>query len=265
MSPDEVMAMLVCGAIAAFGWSRWYWRTAMATTLGSTHSVRLPVYMTPLVCAVLLYLILRHFASEDVRDSAVYLAFYEIMGAAWLMLSVAILPVLGISVRDDAVERRNPAAVYATTGGMLGFTLCFAGANIGDGPGWWVVVFCGALASCALLGLWALIEVWTDLADSVTVERDEATGLRIGAFLLAAGAILGRSVAGNWTSAAAAVSDFASLAWLALPLTATALILERLLEPNQSRRGLSSLTYGVLPAVAFVAYAALALWGIGWW
>ena len=33
------------------------------------------------------------------------------------------------------------AAVPAVVGALVGVTFCYAGGNIGDGPGWWVVVF----------------------------------------------------------------------------------------------------------------------------
>ena len=43
--------------------------------------------------------------AADVRDSPTYLVFYLLMGAAWLRCSVWLIPLAGMSVRFDALER----------------------------------------------------------------------------------------------------------------------------------------------------------------
>ena len=98
--------------------------------------------LTPLVAAALLLAVLRYAASYDVRDDPAYLALYLILGAAWVGVSIRWLAVTGISTSDDVVERANGSASLAVAGAIIGITLAYAGGNIGDGPGWWVVVFC---------------------------------------------------------------------------------------------------------------------------
>ena len=46
---------------------------------------------------------------------------------------------------------------------MLGVTLCYAGGNIGNGPGWWVVVFSAGLSTVALFAAWMVLDTgaWT--------------------------------------------------------------------------------------------------------
>jgi hypothetical protein len=106
--------------------------------------------------------------------------------------------------------------------------LCFAGANIGNGPGWWVVVFSATLSTGGFFLLWAVVEWLTGVSEMVTVERTSGSGLRLGGFLAGAGIVLGRAVAGDWVSAEATVRDFVVVAWFVLPLAAVAVILERL-------------------------------------
>ena len=48
----------------------------------------------------------------------------------------------------------NAAAAMATAGATIGVTLSYAGGNIGDGPGWWVVVFSAAIATAGLFACW---------------------------------------------------------------------------------------------------------------
>jgi uncharacterized membrane protein YjfL (UPF0719 family) len=122
-----------------------------------------------------------------VRDDPRYLLFYFFPGAMWVSVAVRCLPLVGLSARDDVVERGNSSAALAIAGAILAITLCFAGGNIGDGPGWWVVVFSAGLATVALLLSWLVLETVARVADVVTIERDEAAGLRLGGWLIACG------------------------------------------------------------------------------
>jgi uncharacterized membrane protein YjfL (UPF0719 family) len=169
---------------------------------------------------------------------------------------------LGIIPRDDAVERRNLAAAIAISGAMLGILLCFAGGNIGDGPGWWVVVFCALLSTAALFVAWTILEMATRVSEVITVDRDTSAGMRLAAFLTACGLILGRAVAGDWLSTEATLRDFLQTAWPVLPLLIVAIVLERVLRPNRENPVRASLTAGLIPAALYVAAAAYYV--LGW-
>ncbi len=226
MSGDEVMVFIVSIVAAASAWYRWYCAT-LVRTLGVRSASRSIFGVGPVVCMVLLYVILRLWAADDVRNSGTYMMFYMVAGAAWVGLIAPLGCFLGISPRDDAVERQNLAAALATAGALAGITFCFAGGNVGNGPGWWVVVFSAGLATVGFFGLWALVEGLTGISELVTVERAGGAGLRLGGFLAGTGMILGRAVAGDWVSAEATIRDFAAVAWLALPLAGAAIIIER--------------------------------------
>ena len=54
---------------------------------------------------------------------------------------------------DADIVLDNKAAVFPAAGGFVGVTLIYAGANTGDGPGWWVVLFAAGLGLITWLGL----------------------------------------------------------------------------------------------------------------
>jgi uncharacterized membrane protein YjfL (UPF0719 family) len=228
MSEDETMVLIVALIMAVITWFKWY-RMVSVKTLIIRNASRFIFVALPVICVALLYLILRKYAADDVRDSGIYLLFYMALGVAWVGLSSTACSFIGICPRDDVVERQNMAAAFATTGALLGITLCFGGGNIGNGPGWWVVIFSGLLSTATFFALWGMFEYFTNISESVTVERDSGAGLRLGGLLCGMGLILGRAVAGDWVSTGATVMDFMAVGWVALPLAGAAAVIERLM------------------------------------
>lgn len=255
MSGDEVFALMLAGGLALWTWLRWYVNTVSVSRLGAPAPGKVAISWWPLVCAGVLFVVLKTASSFDVRNNVVYLIFYMVLGAGWLGVILKLLPVAGISPRDDILERGNGAAVPPVAGALLGFTLCFAGGNVGDGPGWWVVVFSALTASATLAVLWLLFDRWTGVSETITVERDAAAGLRLGALLSAAGLILGRAVAGDWVSPMATWRDFVILGWPVVVLFATATVVERSLRPTHDNPSRRLATAGIAPAALFLAAA----------
>ena len=256
MSGDEVIVALGSALFALFVWGRWMIGPMRLRRLGAPATGSRLLTVAPLLCLVLLFAVLQTLASHDVRDDPRYLVMYLALGAAWLAVAMMLMPVLGLSVRDDVLERGNPAAAYAVFGALLGITLAFAGGNIGDGPGWWVVVFSAILATAALYVMWALLERFADVSEQVTVERDAAAGVRLAGFLAGCGLILGRAVAGDWVSTSATVADFARVATPALGLLLIAIPLERLARCTPQHPVRPVVTWGFGPALLYVALAA---------
>jgi hypothetical protein len=156
MSGDEVLVLLTGSVVGLICWGIWLYRTQSVHDLYGSWRERLMLMVTPAACAMLLWIILKLYAAEDVRHAGEYLLMYSAMGAGWVgILALYFFPYFGFHYLDDAVERANPAATAAICGALIGFTFAFAGGNIGDGPGWWVVVFSSGLAdgdSGGLLG-----------------------------------------------------------------------------------------------------------------
>jgi len=248
MSGDEIAVLFISTAIGIWTWLRWY-RAAFVKMLIVRNPSRVIFMAAPIACAAILFIVLRLWAANDVRDSSVYLFFYMVMGVAWVGASCRIFEFVGICPRDDTVERQNMAAAFASAGALIAVTSCLAGANVGNGPGWWVVVFSTLLSTIAFFVLWACFEWATDVSESVTVERDNGAGLRLGGFLCGTGIILGRSVTGDWISAGATVRDFIAVGWPALPLAVAGAVAERSFRPYPSRQTASMQASLVLAGV----------------
>jgi hypothetical protein len=140
----------------------------------------------------------------------------------------------------------------------LGVTFCYIGSNIGEGPGFYVVIFCAALATLSFLALWWLLALLTQIDYTVTVDRDPAAGLRLGGFLVAAGLILGRAAAGNWISYQAASTDMLVYGLpAAVVLLIVAIVVERFTRPTVERPAPVPLLLGLAPMLFYILAAAV--------
>ena len=263
MSGDEVATLILSAIVALVSWAAFYIGPTFVIHVGRRPAGSRLMRLAPILAAALLWVVLRNASSLDVRDDPRYLTFYLVLGAAWVGVWIRCLAITGISMRDDVVERSNGSASIAITGAMLGITLCYAGGNIGNGPGWWVVVFSAGLACVALFAAWMVLEAVSAVSDTVTVERDPSGGLRLAGFLVACGLILGRSVAGDWVSAEATVRDFALAAWPVVLLVVVAAIVERLARPTTASPRPALVPYGIFPALLYIGAAAYQVMRLG--
>ncbi len=256
MSGDEVLVLVVSVIVACVLWGKSIYEI-FQVRYHRAPFLRAASCGVLLLCGFTLHYVLRRYASHDVRDSTTYTTFYMVMGAAWIGAAIRIWQMLGISMRDDLLESENSAAAFAIFGALTALTFCFAGGNVGDGPGWWVVVFAALLSTGALFVSWCVLDRIAGVGEAITVDRDAASALRVAGYLIGSGAILGRAVAGNWVSAGATVADFAVLGWPALVVLVVAVILEKVLGPNARAPQRSALIFG-LPV--FLAVLAASAW-----
>jgi hypothetical protein len=266
MSEGETMMLVLSSVVSLLTWFHWLRQTTAAAPRSSRLQHRWPLLLYPALSAAALFGVLRFFSSHDVRSDFLYTGFYLMMGAAWVGLAASwFLPFFGLSARDDVIERANPGAAHAIGGALLGVALCYAGGNIGDGPGWWVVVFAAFLATATFFVFWASLDKATGLADTVTIERDPAAGIRLAGIFIAAGLILGRAVAGNWESGISTLVDFGVVGWPVLVLWVAAAVLENQLRPHPEKPRSELFLHGVAPALAYVGLAAFFVLRAGWW
>jgi uncharacterized membrane protein YjfL (UPF0719 family) len=224
---DFTGLILLLLVLAVISWWPWYGGLLSVSLLASPMRLRIPLVVVPLACIIVVLITLRLSASPDVRGDAVSLVFYSILGAAWLGGATLVFPLLGISARDDVVERHNRGAAWAVNGALVGVTFCFAGANIGSGPGPEAVLFCAALATLVFFLCWLSLELIVSLSERITVDRDLGAGLRLGGFTAGLGIVLGRAVAGPWNSIPDTLRDFVYFGSPVLLLLAVATIVER--------------------------------------
>jgi uncharacterized membrane protein YjfL (UPF0719 family) len=253
MSGDEVFALIVSGIIGIVGWKDWLGGLFSLEPLNRRPATQFLGWLLPLLAGAVMFFVLLKWSSHDVRDDPTYIFFYLVMWFGWTGLWNWLLPYLGLSCRDDVLERDNSAAGLAIGGGLLGATFIFAGGNIGEGPGWWVVVFCAALATAPLLLFWVVGNQITHVEEAITIDEDAAAGWRTAGFFIGAGLILGRAVAGDWHSVQQTVSDFIAKGWPALVLWGMVLVLDWVGRPTPQRPNPNSLLHGLLPGLMFIA------------
>jgi uncharacterized membrane protein YjfL (UPF0719 family) len=266
MSGDELIVTIGSVILGPIVWIVWFSGARSITEFQARARRRVDSLIGILVvCALIVLLTLLFAAADDVRSAPQYIFMYFALGLAWVRVVSWAFPLVGLHPRDDLLERRNPAAFPAWAGAMIGVTCSYAGGNIGNGPGWWVVVFSAGLATIALVLVWTVVGYWTGLVEAVTIDRDPAAGWRFGGLLAAAGVIFGYAVTGDWVSVGATIADFFARAWLILPVVIVAVLLEGRVRPTPQRPRANVITGGVVPALVFLAAAVTGVALIGPW
>ena len=230
MSEDEFFVFIFSLFIAGWFILKWYlylYKSRLPERDASAGGIMF--CMPPASFAINLYT-LKFLASFDVVDSPFWILFYVLLGFVWIWLSMwSMFCFFDLSWIDDILNLNNKAALPAFVGGFLGLTVIYAGANIGDGPGWWCVIFAGGMGLVAWILLGVGICHADEVSERITVERDIGCGIRFGCYLLASGIILGRASGGDWTSFYMTVVEFYDVydRWPVLILAALEAVVER--------------------------------------
>jgi hypothetical protein len=240
-------------------WGQWYWLSFHIRPAAKSEWHRRVLQVTPLFCLVFINLVLRKYADPEVRNSLEFLWFYTALGIVWLAIMEGLALRLGLSARDDVFERNNAAASMAISGWLAGASLTYAGANVGTGPGWMAVVFCAVLSTGGLALVWWALDSVSGITDSISVDRDLASGFRAAGFFVGSGSILGGAVAGDWASTEATIRDFFIYGWPAVVLCALAAMGERLWRPTPAPPSCSPLVAGALPGLLYTVIGLLVL------
>ena len=247
MSDDE--AFVTWASIIAGIWFLWiyYRRIAAFSQFNIAERQFAVLAVAPFMAVIGVFAVIKTAGSADVRDTPYYLIMYTVLGLVWFMGSVFVMELLGISYRDDAEERHNLAATIVVICALFAHAAIYAGANIGNGPGWWTVVVAGAIGSAAWFALWFLADLICGFSEDITVDRDVPAAIRLGGYALAVGLVCARGSAGDWTSFNQTVIEFGA-AWAIVPMTAAIIAIEKFLQaqPEHYKRG-------TLQAVAIAA------------
>lgn len=223
----ELIVFVLAGLFTFKFLKSWYQRLFRIWPPERNKLARYTFGWLPVVSLIIILHTLRGLASFDVVGSIVYVVFYIVIGYAWIYFGLMLMTYFfDLSWIDDVLGLSNKAALISISGGFLGLTLIYSGANIGDGPGWWCVIFAGGLGLISWILLGLIMNRATQMFERITVERDINCGIRFGAYLLAGGIILARASAGDWTSFSMTVVEFMD-GWPVLLLTGLAIIVER--------------------------------------
>ena len=226
MNISELFIFLLCCCIACIFLLRWYGFTFSSLPSERSKNAKRIFGILPLVVAAMITYTLEGLASFDVINNPFWTFFYIVIGFAWVYGGLTAMSLcFDLSWIDDALNLNNKAALIAITGGLIGITTIYSGANIGDGPGWWCVFLAGGLGMISWFALGIIINITAKVFYHITVERDIYCGIRVGSYFLASGIILGRASAGDWTSFEMTVIEFYD-GWPVVILTAIMIAVE---------------------------------------
>ena len=147
MVDDPIFIVFDIAAVVVLAWwlfrslapthhflGQWRWRSALLSALGLSLAA--------------IYFVLTTWASFDVVDSTFYVVGYLSLGLIWISISSRVLSSFAdIRLQQDVRDRNNLAAAVAIGGLQVGSAVAYAGGNIGDGPGFHVVVFSALLST----------------------------------------------------------------------------------------------------------------------
>lgn len=255
MSDFEFLAGAVSAVLAIRVWWIWYADLAKVNRFGARRSIRIVAGLVPVVSLLIIVTVIPLLAARAVRESLLYTIFYIVLGAAWVGAASLVVPYLGICLRDDVLERRNGAAAWPFLAAIVAFALCYTGGNIGEGPGPEAVIASAGLATLGLLSSWLILEVLSGnrVSEAISVERDLGSGFRLTGFLLAAGIVLGKAAAGDW-SPGTVISSFVRVAWPLIILIAISALVERTVQQKLTR------SLSAVIAIFYVSAATLYVW-----
>jgi hypothetical protein len=244
-------------------WGRWYYFLLHKRPFLFSGPGRMAIALLPALCAVFLLVVLLGWSAKSVKSDFQAVVTYLLVGADWIGLTQLIFGFLGVSARDDVLERRNLAAAWVISGQLVAAAICFAGANVGNGPGPAVVIFCAILSTGALLFLWFIVDRAASISDSVTIDRHLGTGIRACGWLIAAGIVLGDAVTGDWKSASGTLRDFVACAWPVALCGVLVTLLERKMRTLEAGQLWNRKQGSIAFAVAFVVCAFGYAWKRG--
>ncbi len=264
-SDDEWIFLWLTTLISIVGIWRWYAPLLMGPGPGPYRAgQRLVLATAPLAALAVLFAVLKSCADPvNVAGHLDYEILFTAGGAALITVAGFVLPFIGVSPCADAIQRGNGAAILVICGTMCGLTLAYAGGNVGWGPTIWTTLIPAALAGAILLMVSSLLLMVGRTADAVTIDRDPATGLRIAAFQIAAGIVLGRAIAGDWEGWAGMFKDLLRLGWPALLLFGFTASFSILANPSPTRPRPSIWRLGIAPALVILALTFIYIGSLG--
>ena len=263
-SEDEWIFLIAACVGALVGAWRWYLTLMRISSLNANAKSQALLVLAPLASLVILMLVLQTLADPVyVAGHLDYTLLFVAGGALWIFAASEAFPLMGVSALDDAMRRHNPAAAVAVSGGVLGVMLAYAGSNIGNGPTIWTTLLPALVATGVLLALWFILELVGGEFEAITVDRDVAAGVRLAAFLVCAGAILGRAMAGDWFDWNSTFSEFVVLGWPAALLMPAMIIMNRRYAPTPETPHPDSAKCGITPALVLIVLTTAYLVYVG--
>jgi len=234
---DEIFVLFDIAAVVLLG----FWLFILLRPTHHLHRAwraRVTVVAALALSLAIIVYVLLHWASFDVVGDPYYVLGYLSLGLLCIIGATKAQSVVAdVWLQQDVRDRNNLAAGVAFGGLLLGNAAAYAGGNVGDGPGWYVVLFSVLLSVGAVTASIGLFAAWSDGEERITIDHDVGAALRLAAVAIGAGVIAGRAAAGNWVSVDATTREFIAVAWPIVPLVGAAIAHERLTPPVYAETG----------------------------
>ena len=216
-----------------------------------------------LISIAIMFYVLTTWASFDVVRDPYYIAGYGALGILWVFGTVSWLGAFtDIRLRQDVRAHNNFAAATLIACLTTATTLAYSGGNIGNGPGWYVVVFSALLSTAAVYSVGFAVAIMTESEERITIDHDLGAAIRLGGAIIATGLVAGRAAAGDWVSVGATVADFIRYGWPVVLIGMVAVTVERIMPPPYLSAGIgrSLAIFGVQIGAAAIYVGNLGLW-----
>src|SRR5579872_5652315 len=102
---------------------------------------------------------LARWGAKEIREEGGEQFFLTLAGTIYLLFCFFLFQWMGISLREDAVERRNTGALVTLGAAIIACALMYIGGSVGEGPSYLENVFSVGLALGAFFIIWILLEV----------------------------------------------------------------------------------------------------------
>ncbi len=255
MSDSEVFVLLLSISLTVFYLVVWFNPLLKIWPQSRIGFASKCFLFLPIISLIIYIYTLSNLASYDVVDSSLYKMFYLFMGYGWIYISMVLVSrLLDLSWKDDILYLANKSSVPAISGAYIAVSLIYAGANIGDGPGWWCVIIAGGIGLVIFFIFSSIFHKFTGIIEKVTIDRDKSASIRLGMYFIASGIILARASGGDWISLDQTIIDF-WVSWPLVLLTILAIVFEKSFKIKEIKSNKISFLIGLL----YIAFAVASL------
>src|SRR5690242_19107708 len=101
---------------------------------------------------------LHRWGAREIRSNIGEVLLLTFIAAVWMILATTLFSWLGLSFRDDVIERNNNSALVALCGALLSVSIIYIGGSLGEGPSYLNNFFSAGLGTAGLLVLWVTLE-----------------------------------------------------------------------------------------------------------
>ena len=225
----EIIIFVPAFVAAVIFITRWYLPINSTFPRNSCKGARNILRILPVVSSAIMLVTLCTLAAPSVVENPFWIFYYLVIGFVWIFPAMSLtFRCFDLSWRDDVINKtQTQPAVLPVAGSVIGITLIYSGANIGDGPGWWCVIYAAGMGTVMWFILGHIIQKTTDVFSTVTIGRDKPCAIRMFAYLSASGLALAHASSGDSISFYIDIIEIAVTSLTAIPIAVLAILVEK--------------------------------------